>query len=259
VPALAPSVRPRFASSSRRVARSLLPASLFLFALCALAQEAAIPPPPRAWLTDAAGVLSNETRQRLDARLQDYERRTGHQFVVWIGETTAGIPLDEFATRTFEAWRPGRKGLDDGLLMIVLARDRKIAIEVGYGLEDRVPDAVAARVIREIMAPRLQAGDPDGAVTAGVEALIAAIGDAPPGKAEPSSERARWSVGKLVLAGLLLVGFLILLATNPSLALSLLYVVMSGRGGYGGGRGGGGGIFSGGGGRSGGGGARGGW
>lgn len=257
MPIQAQSGLPKFAFRPTRLALSLFPISLVLFSLCAIAQQVATPPPPRAWVTDTVGLLSPEARQRLDARLQDFEKRTGHQLVVWVGDTSGDVPLDEFATRTFESWRLGRKGLDDGLLMLVLARDRKIAIEVGYGLEDRVPDVIASRVIREVMAPKLRAGDADGAIEGGMDAMMAAIGKVEGSSAkEPPGERTV-GTGKLILFGFLLLLFLILLATNPSLAISMLYVLMSGRGGMGGG--GGGGVFSGGGGRSGGGGARGGW
>src|SRR4029079_17538038 len=72
-------------------------------------------------------------------------------------------------------WRLGRQGVDDGLALFVLAEDHKIGIEVGYGLEGQVTDAKTSRIIREIMAPRIRAGDPDGAVTAAVDALLATI------------------------------------------------------------------------------------
>ncbi len=164
--------------------------------------------------------------------------------------------------RTFAAWKVGRKGLDDGLVVFVLAKDRKIRIEVGYGLEEKVPDAVASRVIREVIAPRIQAGDPDGALDAGVGALLGTIrpdlaGEgAAPSSGGPERPARRLTPLQLVFAGLLVVGFLVLLVTNPGLAFYLLVSILSG--GRGGGGGGGGG-YSGGGGRSGGGGATGGW
>jgi uncharacterized protein len=238
----------------------MLAAALTLIA--ALAAGAPTPPAPTRWVTDQAGFLSPQARQALDARLESYERATGHQVVVWIDRTLAGAALDEWAVRTFEAWKPGRKGKDDGLAVFVFSEDRKIDIEVGYGLEDRVPDAVASRVIREVMAPRLRAGDPDGAVTAGVDAVLAAIEGKPwAGAPVTSTEPARpsWlSWGGIGLIGLALIFFLL----NPRAASWFFWALMaSGRGGgWGGGwGGGGGGGFSGGGGRSGGGGGRGGW
>jgi uncharacterized protein len=225
----------------------------------------ALPPAPAHWVEDHASFLSPATRDALDAKLAGYERATGHQVIVWIGTTLGGAPLDDWAVRTFAAWKIGRKGVDDGVAIFVLADDRAIDIEVGYGLEDKVPDAIASRIIREVMAPRLRAGDRDGAVTAGVDAVLAAIegrpwagavGTGPPPPQQRAS-RTDWIVGGIALVVLLVFGI-----THPRMALFLLWTLASGgRGGFGGlgGGGGGGGGFGGGGGRSGGGGARGGW
>jgi uncharacterized protein len=229
---------------------------LALAAVVAVASAAPLPPTPDRWVTDPAGFLSPSVRDDLDRRLEAYQGSTGHQVVVWIGDSIGDAALDDWAVRTFAAWKVGRKGIDDGIVVFVLAGDRAIDIEVGYGLEERVPDAIASRIIRETMAPRLRAGDRDGAVTAGVDALLAAIegrpwtgGEAPPAAGAPSRlEIVLWVLGGIAL--------LILFAVNPRLAL-VVFSMMHGRGGggFGGRRGG----FSGGGGRSGGGGARGTW
>src|ERR1041385_7141527 len=110
-----------------------------LAALVAAAAVAAtpIPPSPTRWVTDTAGLMSPQGRAAVDAKLEAYERTTGHQVVVWIGKTIDGADLADWAVRTFAAWKVGRKGLDDGIAMFVLADDRKIDIEVGYGLEDK--------------------------------------------------------------------------------------------------------------------------
>jgi uncharacterized protein len=235
-----------------------------LWVSSAFADSVQIPPPPEQWLTDTASFLSPAARTALNERLERYEQQSGHQVVVWIGSSIGDRPLDEFAVSTFKSWQLGRKKLDDGLLMIVLARDRKIDIEVGYGLEDRVPDAVASRIIREVMAPRLRSGDADGALSAGIDATLQAIDGkafAPgPGERNPVPVRpALPPLPVLIVMGLLGLAFVGLLVTHPSLALYLL-VVLSGRGGGGGfGGGGGGGFGGGGGGGSGGGGARGSW
>ena len=243
--------------------RLLLLLALLLTSLGLRAEVAtnALPPPPKRWVNDDAGLLSPQTRTALDSRLEAYERKTGHQIVVWIGNTIGNAPLDEFATRVFEAWKIGRKNQDDGILVVVLKDDRKIAIEVGYGLEDRVPDATASRIIREQLAPRLQTKDADGALEGGVDALLSAIEGKPfdstaPPSAEPAPRKGPGPAQIIffVVAGIL---FLILLITHPQLALALLFTIGRGGGGFGGAGGGGG--FSGGGGRSGGGGARGSW
>lgn len=233
----------------------------FLPAL-ARAAEVPIPSAPTRWVEDHAGFLSRPVASDLDRRLEAYERATGHQIVVWIGKTSGITPIDDFAVRTFAAWKLGKKGVDDGLLVMILAEDRKIDIEVGYGLEGVVPDALAKRIIEEIMLPKIRNGDADSAVQEGVSALLSAIdGKAPPlpaREAQPAKDGAR-TVNPVIL-GILGILFLIFFITHPSLALQFLFVMMSGRGGGGGGGFGGGGAgFHGGGGRSGGGGARGSW
>jgi uncharacterized membrane protein YgcG len=100
---------------------------------------------------------------------------SGHQVIVWIGRSLEGQSLDEVAVRWFKAWQVGRKGQDDGLVLFIFADDRKIAIEVGYGLEDKVTDARAGRIIQETMAPRLRAGDTDGAVAVAVDEILGSI------------------------------------------------------------------------------------
>src|SRR5262249_94102 len=133
------------------------------------------------------GLLSAATRDALDARLDGYERDTGHQILVWIGDTTGPWPLDDWAVRTFAAWKVGRKGKDDGLVLFVLAKDRRVDIAVGYGLEDKVPDARAKQIIDDVITPNLRAGKNDEALTMAVDRILEAIeghpvaGGAPPG------------------------------------------------------------------------------
>ncbi len=256
--------------SGARVGRAA--AALLLMAAAAAlpgasgAQELATPPPaPVRWVTDPVGFLSPGTRDALDRRLEAFERSSGgHQVIVWIGASLGNQSLEDWAARTFEAWGVGRKGLDDGAAIFVFAQDRQVRIEVGYGLEDRLTDLRAARIIRDEMVPRLQRENRDGAVTAAVDRVLAAIGgEADRGadeRAQPAAGERQRSRGSLILFGIVGVVFLILFLTNPSLAVYLLMSLGSGgRGGGGGGWSGGGGGWGGGGGRSGGGGASGSW
>lgn len=236
--------------------------ALSIAVLVALAAAAPIPPAPTRWVEDRAAFLSPATRGSLDARLEAYERATGHQVVVWIDKTLDGAPLDDWAVRTFASWKIGRRGLDDGIAMFIFADDRTIDIEVGYGLEDKVPDAAASRIIRDVMAPRIRAGDRDGGVAAGVDAVLAKIEGKPwtgTSATAPSGSSSGPSALELILGGLALIVFVIFAITHPRMAMLMLWTIMSS--GRGGGRAGGfgGGGFGGGGGRSGGGGARGGW
>jgi uncharacterized protein len=249
--------------------------TLALAGAVATASEISTPPSPTRFVTDGAGFLSAPAQDELEQRLTRYERDTGHQVLLWIGQTTGGEPLETWAVRAFAAWRVGRKGLDDGVAVFILAADRRVRIEVGYGLEGTLPDAVAARIVGDQMIPRLRAGDRDGAARAGVSGVLAAVGGetGAPREAAPSrSAQPEISLGRLLVLGLIGILVLGLVVTNPRLALMLLTTIASnsgrgggnwGGGGFGGGGGGwgggGGGGFSGGGGRSGGGGASGSW
>jgi uncharacterized protein len=218
-----------------------------------------IPPSPTQFVTDRAGFLSAPFASQLSRKLEDYERGTGHQVIVWIDRTTGGVPVDDWANKAFASWHVGRKGHDDGIAMFIFSDDHKMRIEVGYGLEGNVPDARAGRIIQNDMAPRVRAGDHDGAVQAGVDALIAAIGGAP----EPKRPGGANNVGAFgVLFPVLFFVIVFLIARRHPWAL--LFLGGGRGGGWGGGGGGwggggGGGGFSGGGGSSGGGGASGGW
>ena len=228
--------------------------------------ETPIPDSPTQWVTDTANFLSPDTVRTLNARLSAYEQRTGHQLIVYIAPTTGDTPIEDWAVRAFAKWKVGRKGLDDGLALFIMPGDRRMRIEVGYGLEPVVPDAIASRVINEEMVPRIQAGQHDEAVTAAVNSLIAVIdrqADAFP-PARPPAEPAPMSRVGSLFWGVVGILVLALAITHPRMALYFLVSILSGgrgggRGGYAGGYGGGGGGFGGGGGRSGGGGASGSW
>jgi uncharacterized protein len=252
----------RFRSIAVLSALVVLWAGLFL-----AAQDIKVPPAPDRWATDEAGFLSRDTVASLDARLEAYEKETGHQVLVYVGRTTGGVTIEEWAVKVFEAWKVGRKGLDDGLVLFIMAGDRKVRIEVGYGLEERVPDARASRIINEVLLPGFRSNQPDAAVSEAVANLLSLVSGrdegSPPQQGPPGGQRGKSAVSSIFVVAAVIF-FLILLITNPSLALWLLFSIFSGgrgggRGGWGGGGGFGGGGFSGGGGRSGGGGASGSW
>lgn len=202
-------------------------------------------------------MLSPETVDAENVRLRDYERATGHQVLVYLAPTTGGVPIEDWAVSAFERWKVGRKNLDDGLVLFIFAQDRTVRIEVGYGLESKVPDVVASRIIRETIVPELQAGQPDRAVTDGVDRILHAIGDAESADGSGDGGGANTielSPLQFILLGIFLFGVLLLLVRSPWLALALLTNIFGGGGGSFGGGG-----FSGGGGRSGGGGASGRW
>ena len=247
-------------------------AGVFVIALASpsWAAETPIPPPPTTWVTDTAGLLSQATRDALEQRLAAYNHATGHQLIVWIGSTTGDAPLEDWTIRAFTKWKVGRKKLDDGLALFMFTQDRKVRIEVGYGLEGVVTDAIASEIIRNEIVPRMRSGDADGAVTAGVSALLATIGGEQGASPKPyggqSASDNSWAWG----LAFVLLSFAIVVAVARRLGRH--YTIGSGPiifgGGWGstggfwsGGSSGGGGFggFSGGGGGGGGGGASGGW
>lgn len=241
------------------------------FAAPVAAAQVPLPASPSAWVTDNAGFLSPSTRDELSTRLAAYQRATGHQVIVWIDKTTGDTPLEDWTIHAFTRWKIGRKGLDDGLALFIFAQDRKIRIEVGYGLEGQVTDAVASRIIRDDIAPRLKAGDADGAVTAGVSALLATIGGEQGSQAAPvnpsSGNVNSGDVGNWLWVLFVALILLAIFVRIPTWWGFMIYSIAHGSsegswgsgsgGGFSGGFGGGG--FSGGGGGGGGGGASGGW
>lgn len=174
-------------------------------ALVAGAAEARPVPSLTRRVTDQTGVLGASRARELEERLAAYEQRTGHQFAVLIIPGLEGEVLEQYSVKVAEQWRLGDKRRDDGLLLLVAMEDRAIRIEAGYGLEGAVTDALSSRIIRDIMVPRFQAGDPAGGIDAGIEALMRAaegesIGPAPtrPG-AGPSGSPGRTSFWPFVL------------------------------------------------------------
>lgn len=148
-------------------------AAVWALASAAAAVEVA-PSFPSRHFDDRAGFVSPAVAARLDERLQAFEARTGHAVYVSIFPSLSSPSLEDFTVRTATAWRVGRKGLDDGVILFAFVADRKLRIEVGYGLEADIPDAVAHRILAERITPELKAGRVDAAFEAGVDAILAA-------------------------------------------------------------------------------------
>lgn len=132
-------------------------------------------PTLKARVTDLTGTLSAAPREALEHELTVLEQQTGAQLAVLMVASTAPESIEQYALRVAENWKLGRTGHDDGVLLIVAKDDRKLRIEVGYGLEGTIPDAVAKRVIEETIVPRFKQGDFAGGVTAGVQRLAGLI------------------------------------------------------------------------------------
>jgi uncharacterized protein len=144
---------------------------------------------PARHFDDRAAFVSPATAARLDEQLRAFEARTGHAVYVSIFPKLPSASLEDFTVRTATAWRIGRKGLDDGVILFAFVADRKLRIEVGYGLEGDIPDAVASRILQERITPELRAGRTDAAFEAGVAAILAAAEGRPlpPPSGEPEA------------------------------------------------------------------------
>jgi uncharacterized protein len=157
--------------------RAWLMAGALLIAAAPASAQIAVPPVAR--VSDQTGTLSSAQQQTLAARLATLEQAKGSQIAVLVLPSTEPETIEQYAIRVAEAWKLGRKGIDDGALLVVAMRDRAVRIEVGYGLEGAIPDAIAKRVIEEIILPRFRAGDLPGGIEAGVEQLIALVDGEP--------------------------------------------------------------------------------
>jgi uncharacterized protein len=161
----------------RVLARGLCLLSLLL-AGPALHAEVAVPP-LKTRVTDLTGTLAPSQRETLEQELRTFEARKGSQIAVLIVPTTQPEAVEQYSIRVAEAWKLGRKGVDDGVLLLVAKQDRELRIEVGYGLEGVIPDAVAKRVISEIIIPYFKQGDFYGGIHAGVARLIRLVDGEP--------------------------------------------------------------------------------
>jgi uncharacterized protein len=130
-------------------------------------------------VVDQTATLSAGDIDTLTQKLKDLERRKGSQVAVLIVPTTQPESIEQFSIRVAEAWKIGRKKIDDGALLVVAKNDRRLRIESGYGLEGALTDVTSRRIIDEIIVPRFRAGDYAGGISAGVDRMIRVIDGEP--------------------------------------------------------------------------------
>ncbi len=151
--------------------------SFFTFAfLLALPVLFALKVPPRAdgYVTDRAGLLSSSAKAQLENILRSFEEKTSNQIVVATFPSLEGESLEDFSMQLAEAWKAGQARRDNGVIFLIFKNDRKMRIEVGYGLEGVLTDALAGQIIRDVVAPYFQTGDYAGGISAGVDAIMKA-------------------------------------------------------------------------------------
>ena len=131
-------------------------------------------------VTDQTGTLSASERQALESKLRDWEARTTNQLAVLIVPTTAPEPIEQYSLRVAEAWKIGQKGKDNGAILLVAKNDKRIRIEVGYGLEGVLTDITSRRIIAENIAPEFSKGNFAAGINAGVDRIIEVVGAGEP-------------------------------------------------------------------------------
>ena len=156
---------------------ALLSVLWLAFGIPAQAQD--YPPRPNGPVYDGADIISPATEAALDQRLRAYNRETGRALVVATIPSLDGAPLESYATGLFANWGIGGAERDQGLLLLVARDDRKMRIEVGYGLHPYFGGIMAGRVIRDDITPRFKAGDFDGGIVAGIDAITAHLAKSP--------------------------------------------------------------------------------
>ncbi len=189
--------------------RILLPL-LFFLSISAFAQNVQLPKLLNR-VTDETGTLSSGEQSQLEQKLKNYEDAKGSQLVVVILSTTGDETIEEYSIRLAEAWKIGRGGVDDGVIMLFAMADRKMRIEVGYALEGALTDALSKRIITNIITPEFRSGHFYKGIDSGVDVVISAVSgeELPPVvQKTSSSSNAGGSSNKWIMP-LLVVGFII--------------------------------------------------
>jgi uncharacterized protein len=170
-------------------ARASLLALLLCWAFAAFADVAV--PPLTGRVVDQTGTLSSDTIVSLTQKLKDFEARKGSQIAVLIVPTTAPETIEQYSIRVAEAWKIGRKKVDDGAILLIAKNDHKLRIEVGYGLEGALTDVTAQRIIDEVITPKFKSGDFAGGISSGVDRIIGVVDGEPLPAPEPESQSFR--------------------------------------------------------------------
>ncbi|MBV8939467.1 MAG: TPM domain-containing protein [Alphaproteobacteria bacterium] len=208
-------------------------------------------------VVDNARVLSPSVHEELERTLADYERRTANQVAVVTVPSLEGDTIEEYGYQLGRFWGLGQKGKDNGALLLVAPKERKVRIEVGYGLEPVLTDALSSEIIRGIIVPAFRSGDMEQGIVKGTQAMLSVLGGESISGASAASSPEQVSKLQAVLCLLFLIGFIIFSLHHPFVAAYLLSSSRFGSSGFGGSGWSGG--FSGGGGGFGGGGASGSW
>jgi len=167
-------------------------------------------PPLKARVNDYAAMLSPATIDQLNHSLAAFEAAESTQIVVLTIPTLGGEPIEDFSIRVAEAWKIGKKGLDNGAILLIAKNDRKLRIEVGYGLEGKLTDLMSGRIIQQIIVPQFRAGNFDKGLISGVNAMMDAVKGEFKAPAKTKQPSRKGAFGHNLFFVLIVFGFLVL-------------------------------------------------
>jgi uncharacterized protein len=201
------------ATTTKAVKATLVALVLCLaFAVAQIAVAQVAVPPLGGRVVDQTATLNSDEIAKLDQTLRDFEAKKGSQIAVLVVPTTQLEAIEQYSIRVAEAWKIGRKKIDDGAILVIAKNDRKLRIEVGYGLEGALTDVTANRIIDEIITPKFRSGDFAGGISSGVDQIIRVVDGEPlpePQRPRPSSnllnhvDPAFLIFGGIILSGIL--------------------------------------------------------
>jgi uncharacterized protein len=168
------------------LSRALL-AAAFLFLPQWVAAETPVPP-LTARVTDLTHTLTADQRAALEAKLATFEAQKGSQVAILVVPSTQPETIEQYSIRVVDQWKLGRQRVDDGVLLIIAKNDRKLRIEVGRGLEGAIPDAIAKRIVSDVIAPHFRDGDFYGGITAGTDRILRTIEGEPLPPPKPTAQ-----------------------------------------------------------------------
>jgi uncharacterized protein len=177
-------------------------------------------PALKARVTDLAHTLTPDQSAQLEQKLAAFEARKGSQIAVLIVPTTKPEEIEQYSIRVAEQWKVGRKGVDDGAILLVAKDDRALRIEVGYGLEGALPDVTAKRIVSDIIVPHFKTGDFYGGIDAGVDAMIKVV-DGEQLPAPPAAQRPFDKIDGGKLHSLFIIGFILVFVVGGILRSAL--------------------------------------
>ena len=178
-------------------------------------------PQPTGYVNDFAGMLSQQTKGELEDKLKSYEQKSGNEIIVVTIPNLQGTTIEDFAVRLFEKWKIGKKGKDNGVLLLITKKEHKMKIQVGYSLEPSLTAVESYGIVRNVIAPEFKMRDFDAGVVSGVDAIIKAIAEKDIAAANNNSSGDGFHISDRNIVAFAKMGWVLLMVILPWLAAVL--------------------------------------